>query len=149
MLDPTTGTLKSKYKSINELPSIAPLDSLFIVRIEEGLFFGNSGQLKERLQRIEVFGDLRVHPGEEPRRPRPPSSGVRHTESTSALSTGGLRVVIFDMAAVTSIDARYVFPPPSWRDRQKEANAKTVLHKRCMRLSIRTIQGTFLSALSR
>jgi hypothetical protein len=107
VLDPTTGTLKSKYKSINELPSIAPLDSLLIVRIEEGLFFGNSGQLKERLQRIEVFGDLRVHPGEEPRRPRPQSSGVRQTESTTALSTGGLRVVIFDMAAVTSIDARF------------------------------------------
>ena len=70
-----------------------------MIGIEEGLFFGNSGQLKDRLKRVEVFGDLNVHPGEEPRR-------LNRGDSVSY--DDGLRVVIFDMAAVGTIDARWV-----------------------------------------
>lgn len=93
VINPATGSLKPKYKSIHEGASVEPLDSLLIIRIEEGLFFGNSGQLKERLKRIEVFGDLSVHPGEEP---IVISEDLGHKE---------LKVIIFDMAAVTDIDA--------------------------------------------
>lgn len=93
VINPATGSLKPKYRSIQEGPSVEPLDSLLIIRIEEGLFFGNSGQLKERLKRIEVFGDLSVHPGEEP---ITISEELGHKE---------LKAIIFDMAAVTNIDA--------------------------------------------
>ena len=93
VINPATGSFKAKYRSIQEGPSVEPLDSLLIIRIEEGLFFGNSGQLKERLKRIEVFGDLSIHPGEEP---LVISEDLGHKE---------LKVIIFDMAAVTDIDA--------------------------------------------
>ena len=99
VVDHATGALKSKYRSIHEAPSVESLDSLLIIRIEEGLFFGNTGQLKERLKRIEVFGDLKVHPGEDPRRPIVDGIEVVSEER-------GLKVVIFDMAAVTNMDAR-------------------------------------------
>ena len=102
-MDSSTGGLKYKYRAITDahpIPSSShTLSSLLIIRIEEGLFFGNSGQLKDRLKRVEVFGDLNVHPGEEPRRPL--SRG-----DSSLLNDDGLKVVIFDMAAVGSIDAR-------------------------------------------
>ena len=72
------------------MPGIDSLESFMVVRIEEGLFFGNSGQLKERLKRIELFGDLNVHPGEEPR---------------FVGDAAPLKLVVFDMAAVSTIDA--------------------------------------------
>ncbi|KAJ3298448.1 Solute carrier 26 [Rhizoclosmatium sp. JEL0117] len=71
--DSQTGLIKAKYRSINEKVSdngaaIERVDGFLILRMEEGLFFGNSGQLKDRLKRIEMFGDLSVHPGETPTR---------------------------------------------------------------------------------
>lgn len=76
------------------------------------MFFGNSGQLKDRLKRIEMYGDLGVHPGEEPRRIPNVRRRSRSAISQQAMEEGHvggedhLRAVVFDFGAVTAIDAR-------------------------------------------
>ena len=52
----------------------------------ETMFFGNVGQLKDRLRRIEVHGDLGVHTRSEPSGPQ-------------------TRAIIFEMASVGALDA--------------------------------------------
>lgn len=65
------------------------LEDVLIVRIDEPLFFANTGQLKDRLRRLEQFGDMSIHPSESPR-------------------LDGLSYVIFDVDNMPTIDARYV-----------------------------------------
>ncbi|KAI8983687.1 sulfate transporter family-domain-containing protein [Pilobolus umbonatus] len=77
----------NKFKPINDDPSeIEHLQDVLIVRIDEPLFFANTGQLKDRLRRLEMFGDMSTHPSEDPRR-------------TESLYT------IFDVGSMPSIDA--------------------------------------------
>lgn len=63
------------------------LEDVLIVRIDEPLFFANTGQLKDRLRRLEQFGDMSIHPSESPR-------------------LGGLSYMIFDVDNMPTIDAR-------------------------------------------
>ncbi|KAF9519411.1 hypothetical protein BS47DRAFT_1370775 [Hydnum rufescens UP504] len=68
-----------------------PLDreevpGVLIVRLREDLDFANTGQLKERLRRLELYGARRVHPSETARRAE-------------------ARAVVFHMADVEEIDA--------------------------------------------
>ncbi|CAO3697060.1 unnamed protein product [Rhizopus microsporus] len=59
----------NKFKPIrDESDDIEHLQDVLIVRIEEALFFANTGQLKDRLRRLEMFGDMSIHPSEDPRR---------------------------------------------------------------------------------
>ncbi|KAI8366376.1 sulfate transporter family-domain-containing protein [Choanephora cucurbitarum] len=59
----------NKFKPIQNDPSeIEHLQDVLIVRVEEALFFANTGQLKDRLKRLEMFGDMSIHPSERPRR---------------------------------------------------------------------------------
>lgn len=51
------------------------------------LFLYLKGQLKDRLRRLEMFGDMSIHPSESPRR-------------SESLYT------IFDVSSMPSIDAR-------------------------------------------
>ncbi|CEP15668.1 hypothetical protein [Parasitella parasitica] len=77
----------NKFKPIQDDPSeIEHLQDVLIVRIEEALFFANTGQLKDRLRRLEMFGDMSIHPSESPRR-------------EESLYT------IFDVGAMPTIDA--------------------------------------------
>ncbi|KAG0166812.1 hypothetical protein DFQ30_006753 [Apophysomyces sp. BC1015] len=79
-----------KFKPIEEDPDeIEHLEDVLIVRIEESLFFANTGQLKDRLRRLEQFGDMSTHPSESPRR--------RDSSYT-----------IFDVGSMPSIDASAV-----------------------------------------
>lgn len=64
------------------------IPGLLVVRIEEDLFFGNCGQIRERLRRAEAYGTLRVHPGSEPPANRAP-----------------VKAVVIDMEGVSSADA--------------------------------------------
>ncbi|KAI8886792.1 hypothetical protein K501DRAFT_321681 [Backusella circina FSU 941] len=62
------GTLHN-FKPIQDNPGmIEQLQDVLIIRIEEPLFFANTGQLKDRLRRLEMFGDMSIHPSESPRR---------------------------------------------------------------------------------
>ncbi|KAI8587727.1 sulfate transporter family-domain-containing protein [Geranomyces variabilis] len=122
VVDPRTGATKVKYRSISDSDKVQRINDALIIRFEEGLFFGNSGQLKDRLKRIEMYGDLAVHPGEEPRRTparrrRRRSEPVGEEDSamepaTVATATSRphaveehIRAVVFDFGAVTAIDA--------------------------------------------
>ncbi|KAI8141524.1 sulfate transporter family-domain-containing protein [Fennellomyces sp. T-0311] len=67
------------------------LEDVLIVRVEEPLYFINTSQLKDRLRRIEHYGDLSVHPSEAP---------LRSSES--------LRYIIFDLGGMEAIDASAV-----------------------------------------
>ncbi|KAH8550469.1 sulfate transporter family-domain-containing protein [Umbelopsis sp. PMI_123] len=58
----------NKFRPIKDGPDfIEHIEDVLIVRIEEPLFFANTGQLKDRLRRLEVFGDMSIHPSESPR----------------------------------------------------------------------------------
>lgn len=59
--DPETKSVKYKYKSIEESENIQMLAGVLIIRIEDGLFFGNMNYLEDRLRRLEIFGDLTIH----------------------------------------------------------------------------------------
>ncbi|KAL7321719.1 hypothetical protein PS15m_001456 [Mucor circinelloides] len=77
----------NKFKPVQDDPSeIEHLQDVLIVRIDEALFFANTGQLKDRLRRLEMFGDMSIHPSESPRR-------------DESLYT------IFDVGAMPTIDA--------------------------------------------
>lgn len=65
VVQPFTGEIKAKYRPVGE-DGVKKIPGVLIVRMDEGLFFGNCGMLKEKLRRIEVYGQLGVHPGVEP-----------------------------------------------------------------------------------
>ncbi|SAM02284.1 hypothetical protein [Absidia glauca] len=82
----------NKFKPIQGDPqSIEHLEDVLIVRIEEPLFFANTGQLKDRLRRLEIFGDMSIHPSESPR--------LQESSFT-----------IFDVGSMPYIDARAPSP---------------------------------------
>ncbi|KAJ3305879.1 Solute carrier 26 [Blyttiomyces sp. JEL0837] len=136
VLDPKTGQVKTKFRSISEHNQVERIEGGLVIRIEEGLFFGNVGQLKDRLKRVEMYGELGVHPGEEPRVGIPASASganLSRTNSSTAVSAlpanressgllsspqgspaaalkpaptdGAIHSVIFDIGAVTAVDA--------------------------------------------
>ncbi|KAG9285776.1 hypothetical protein G9A89_013201 [Geosiphon pyriformis] len=56
------------FKRIKDYPDQAEhVEGVLVVKIEEPLYFANTGQLKDRLRRLEEFGDMSVHPSEEAR----------------------------------------------------------------------------------
>ncbi|KNC96600.1 sulfate permease [Spizellomyces punctatus DAOM BR117] len=111
VVDPRTGNVKTKYRSIHDSDKVQRIEDALVVRVEEGLFFGNSGQLKDRLKRIEMYGDLGVHPGEEPRRIPATRRRSQSRPEEQAMEEGHspaddhIRAVVFDFGAVTAIDA--------------------------------------------
>ncbi|KAI8984121.1 sulfate transporter family-domain-containing protein [Mycotypha africana] len=80
----------NKFKPIQDDPDVVEhLEDVLIVRIDEPLFFANTGQLKDRLRRLEQFGDMSIHPSESPR-------------------LGKLSYMIFDVDNMPEIDASAV-----------------------------------------
>ncbi|PKY55935.1 hypothetical protein RhiirA4_410884 [Rhizophagus irregularis] len=65
------------------------VEGVLFVRISEPLYFANTGQLKDRLRRLEEFGDMSVHPSGEARVPQ-------------------IENVIFDIETMEDIDASAV-----------------------------------------
>ncbi|KAG8773324.1 hypothetical protein FRC12_002581 [Ceratobasidium sp. 428] len=79
-----------RWKAIDEEPdAVEDVPGLLIVRVRESLDFANTGQLKERLRRVELYGPAKAHPSEAPR---------RHDAS----------IILFHMSDVESIDASAV-----------------------------------------
>lgn len=80
----------NKFRPIQDDPNVVEhLEDVLIVRIDEPLFFANTGQLKDRLRRLEQFGDMSIHPSESPR-------------------LGKLSYMIFDVDNMPEIDASAV-----------------------------------------
>lgn len=104
VLDQQTGQPKAKFRSLHEDGRAERIEGCLVIKLEESLFFGNCGQLKDRLKRIEVYGDLRVHPSERPapRIENAPPSEIQ--SSCRILVEPNLKSIIFEMSAVSSID---------------------------------------------
>lgn len=80
----------NKFKPIHEDPNeIEHLADVLIIRIDEPLFFVNTGQLKDRLRRLELFGDMSIHPSESRR-------------------LGDSSYIIFDVGSMPYVDASAV-----------------------------------------
>jgi MFS superfamily sulfate permease-like transporter len=55
----------NKFVPVQDCPGLAEhIEGVLIVKIQEPLIFANTGQLKDRLRRSELFGDVSVHPSE-------------------------------------------------------------------------------------
>ncbi|KAI8072715.1 sulfate transporter family-domain-containing protein [Gongronella butleri] len=79
-----------RFRPIEDGPDeIEHIEDVMIIRVEEPLFFANTGQLKDRLRRFEQFGDMAIHPSEQPR-------------------LGDSRYIIFDVSNMPYIDASAV-----------------------------------------
>jgi MFS superfamily sulfate permease-like transporter len=108
--DTTTGLYKTKFRAIHdEEGPLEKIDNIIVIRLEEGMFFGNVGQLKDRLKRIEDHGDLGVHPSEEPAAIN--QSVFEDLTPQSLLLPRAppgrtLRAIVFEMSSVSDIDAR-------------------------------------------
>jgi len=75
------------WKPVDENPEAEEdIRGVLIVRIRQNLDFANTGYLRERLRRVELYGPDRAHPSEPPRR----------EEAT---------VLVFHMADVEEVDA--------------------------------------------
>lgn len=80
------------FKSAEEFPEeIEFIEGCLIVKIPEPLTFANTGELKNRLKRLELYGTTQVHPS------LPRMRSVEHNKN-----------VIFDVHGVTSMDGRFV-----------------------------------------
>ncbi|KAI8904144.1 sulfate transporter family-domain-containing protein [Gorgonomyces haynaldii] len=85
------GQPKIKFRNLQQDKNVERIGGVLIILFEEGLFFGNVGQLKDRLKRIELHGDLGIHPSEEP--------------GSTTPTQPPLEVIIFEMSSVSSLDA--------------------------------------------
>lgn len=90
IIDEKTGEEKFKFKSVKkhnirrhnilsrinrdydeplekeDMYEVEQIEGVIIIKIGDSLFFGNTGQLKERFRRIEVYRQTGIHPGEDP-----------------------------------------------------------------------------------
>lgn len=80
------------FKAAEEVPAeeLEDVEGCLLVKMTEGLTFANTGELKNRLRRLERYGDARAHPSLPRLRGR---SGA-----------GGTRMVVFDVKGVRRMD---------------------------------------------
>lgn len=72
------------------IAEIEQIEGVLIIKIPEPLNFANLGDLRKKLNRIERFGTLSVHPSQ------PLVSGI---------DNGAIKFIIFDCKGMTSLDA--------------------------------------------
>ncbi|KAI9005082.1 sulfate transporter family-domain-containing protein [Hyaloraphidium curvatum] len=79
--------------SVQDEDKAETVPGILIVRVEEDLFFGNCGQLRERMRRIETYGTLDVHPGSEPPPLRETSAVVLDLEGAFSCDASAARTL--------------------------------------------------------
>ncbi|KAI8059491.1 sulfate transporter family-domain-containing protein [Gongronella butleri] len=77
------------FQAMSTGRKVEQLDGVLIVRMDDPLYFANCGKFKDLLHRLEQYGDLSVHPAEEPR-------------------YASLQHVVFDFGSMDYIDASAV-----------------------------------------
>jgi len=108
-IDQETGQEKYKFKSVKkhrshpnedesiqeEFPEyeVEQIEGVIIISFGDNLFFGNTGQLKERFRRIEVYRQTGIHPGDDPHMLDPD------------YENHPIQEIILDFKNVSSIDA--------------------------------------------
>ncbi|KAG7531952.1 hypothetical protein FFLO_03959 [Filobasidium floriforme] len=69
------------------------LPGVLVIRIRENLNFANTGQLKERLRRLELYGADLVHPSEAPKRDHAHAI-VFHMNDVEDIDSSALQIVL-------------------------------------------------------
>ncbi|OLY81934.1 putative sulfate transporter [Smittium mucronatum] len=59
-----SGYLVPVHEEVDDL-DVLHIEGVLIISVEEPLYFSNAFQLRARLNRLELFGDMRVHPSED------------------------------------------------------------------------------------
>ncbi|KAG0048839.1 hypothetical protein BGZ83_006259 [Gryganskiella cystojenkinii] len=119
---------RGKFRPIKDYPGIAEhIDGVLIVKVEEGLYFANTGQLKDRLHRLEVFGDMSVHPSEEARL-NPVSHVIFDVENMPSLDASAAQILLEIVDAYHARDIRVYFV--KLRDNSRELFVKSDLLER-------------------
>ncbi|PWW73953.1 hypothetical protein C7212DRAFT_283826 [Tuber magnatum] len=87
------------FKSAEEVPAseLEEVEGCLIVKMTEALTFANTGELKNRLRRLERYGDARAHPS------LPRLRGRGRGRGTTG-EGGGTNNVIFDVKGVKRMD---------------------------------------------
>jgi MFS superfamily sulfate permease-like transporter len=78
-----------------ELESASKVHSLtrqLVVRIRESLSFANTGQLKERLRRLELYGPKKSHPSDSPRR-KDAKAVILHMGDVDEIDASALQIL--------------------------------------------------------
>ncbi|KAF9932905.1 hypothetical protein FBU30_007064 [Linnemannia zychae] len=100
---------RGKFRPIKDYPGIAEhIDGVLIVKVEEGLYFANTGQLKDRLHRLEVFGDMSVHPSEEARL-NPVDHVIFDVENMPSLDASAAQILLEIVDAYHARDIKVYF----------------------------------------
>ncbi|KAL7750148.1 hypothetical protein RI367_004320 [Sorochytrium milnesiophthora] len=83
------GAKEDRFRPMDDFPDEAEhVEGTLIIKIEESLHFSNTSELRQRLGRVERFGDLRVHPSEHAR-----------------LASGAVMHVVFEVSNMHGVDA--------------------------------------------
>ena len=59
------GRVGEKFRPVCEYPNALQFQHIMILKIDEDLYFANSGQLKDRMKRVEHHRDFSTHPSED------------------------------------------------------------------------------------
>ncbi|KAG9072813.1 hypothetical protein KI688_000591 [Linnemannia hyalina] len=119
---------KGKFRPIKDYPGIAEhIDGVLIVKVEEGLYFANTGQLKDRLHRLEVFGDMSVHPSEEARL-NPVDHVIFDVENMPTLDASAAQILLEIVDAYHARDIKVYFV--KLRENSRELFVKSGLLER-------------------
>ncbi|KAI1316243.1 hypothetical protein EDD11_010290 [Mortierella claussenii] len=119
---------KGKFRPIKDYPGIAEhIDGVLIVKVEEGLYFANTGQLKDRLHRLEVFGDMSVHPSEEARL-NPVSHVIFDVENMPSLDASAAQILLEIVEAYHAREIKVYFV--KLRENSRELFIKSELLER-------------------
>ncbi|WWC88093.1 uncharacterized protein L201_002997 [Kwoniella dendrophila CBS 6074] len=68
------------------------IPGVLVVRIRESLSFANTGQLKERLRRLELYGHKKSHPSDEPRR-ESAKALIMHMGEVQEIDASGIQIL--------------------------------------------------------
>ncbi|KAF9085926.1 hypothetical protein BGX27_003297 [Mortierella sp. AM989] len=100
---------RGKFRPIKDYPGVAEhIDGVLIIKVEEALYFANTGQLKDRLHRLEVFGDMSVHPSEEAYL-NPVSHVIFDVENMPSLDASAAQILLEIVDAYHARDIRVYF----------------------------------------
>ncbi|KAF9202806.1 hypothetical protein BGZ49_007072 [Haplosporangium sp. Z 27] len=100
---------RGKFRPIKDYPGIAEhIDGVLIIKVEEALYFANTGQIKDRLHRLEVFGDMSVHPSEEARL-NPISHVIFDVENMPSLDASAAQILLEIVEAYHARDIQVYF----------------------------------------
>jgi len=109
-------------------PPVASAFSRAVRLPQEPLYFANSALFKDRLRRVEMFGRLHVHPGED-KLDRPFRAVVIECERMTSVDTSALHVLLEVVEDYKSrgIEPYFVRVPPKCQQLMERAGIITAL----------------------